>query len=212
MSPTSPNRPAELSPRADVLRTAQALAAGDYAGWTYGSRPERKQIDCVQFLVEVLRRLHGEALPPEVVSGVLIDNIGRSESLRRLVEAEDPRTRGVQQALVSAGLGSAIPPAEARPGDLIQFWIRRPGGAWKGHAAVIDSVRERGGAAEARLFGSHRSLNGLGKSRYWLRLAGTDRKVYVVRYSAAADSADLRKTPEAGMIDTTNVNPPCSVH
>jgi hypothetical protein len=52
-----------------------------------------------------------------------------------LILDEDPRTKGVQEALVTAGLGDAINPKNAEPGDLIQYWMQRKNGTF-GHAAL----------------------------------------------------------------------------
>lgn len=168
---------------ADVLGIAKRLAAQKYKGWTYGSRQSEKQIDCVQFVLAVVQEALAQSLNADARSQILISNLGSpgQKKLAALIEAEDARTKGVQHALVSIGLGSAIDPEDARAGDLVQYWMKREDGTWYGHASVLENVRRSGSTYSAKLYGAHGSTNGIATSRFSLRLNGPDRKVYIVR-------------------------------
>jgi hypothetical protein len=127
-----------------------------------------------------------QKLPPASRERILISDVAAADLKRNhyaLVVDEDPRTKGVQEALVTADLGAAIEPKNAKPGDLIQYWMQRDDGTWFGHAAVIETVtRNTRGSRSAELFGAHKSLNGLGTSTFNLDLTShSKRKIYIVR-------------------------------
>lgn len=67
----------------------------------------------------------------------------RTARLRELVEADDPRTRGVVHAMTAAGFGRPVEPEAIRPGDMVQTWSFGSVGV-VGHAGIAHVVRCRG--------------------------------------------------------------------
>jgi hypothetical protein len=174
---------------ADPLAVSKDLAASKYKDWQYGSDPGKKQVDCVQFLLSVVEESVGAPLVPNVRNRILIAELSEAEKkhpiLGTLVVNGDERIKGVQSALVDASLGTAVPVADAAPGDLIQYWMKKSDGTWFGHAGVIESVDRTGVTPKARIFGAHASPKpgNIGTSSFDLKLIdGTDdRKIYLVR-------------------------------
>jgi len=173
----------------DVLAEARELAITTYAGFAYGSNPSRKQIDCTQFMQAVIERVIGRVLTAEESRAVLISGLpSGAKKLDSLIAGEDDRIKGVQYALTRVlRIGRAIVADSARPGDLVQYWIRSSSGHYKGHVATIESVRHENGIPVARLYGSHKTLGRIGIAvdrqgkELLLKLKGKDRKVYIVR-------------------------------
>ncbi|MEM6749254.1 MAG: hypothetical protein AAGA57_07620 [Planctomycetota bacterium] len=76
--------------------------------------------------------------------------------LDKLVETKDPQIRGVQTALVEAGLGHAVAPEDIRAGDFVQYWYRsKKLGRWLGHSGVIGEIKPNGRIV---LWGAHLSI------------------------------------------------------
>ena len=74
--------------------------------------------------------------------------------------------------------------ADARAGDLVQYWMKRQDGTWFGHSAVIESVEVVGGVPRAGLYGAHASLGKIGSSAAANRIRlvdAADRRIYIVR-------------------------------
>jgi hypothetical protein len=173
----------------DVLAVARELATTTYAGFTYGSNLSGRQIDCTQFMQAVIERVVGRNLTDDEAKAVLISGLpSGARKLDSLVAAEDDRIKGVQYALTQVlPIGKAVSPDSARPGDLVQYWIKGSSGHYKGHTAIIEDVSRESGSPVARLFGSHKTLGRIGtavdrhRNELRLRLKGTDRKVYIVR-------------------------------
>jgi len=149
----------------------------------------KKQIDCTQFIQKVLEKMLERDLTDSEAEAVNISGIPtKPATLDSFVAHNDPRTKGVVYALTEVmNLGEEVKPAEARPGDLIQYWIKSKDGHYKGHAAIIESSYVRDGIPVARLFGSHKTLGRIGiaidKSGrvLELNLIGERRRIYIVR-------------------------------
>lgn len=172
---------AELSvetPRS--LSIAKHLAATRYKGWTYGSRSSSKKIDCSQFLLAVVEELRGSPLSPGERQLLVISGLGTNEQLGQKILQRDERTKGVVAALAAMKMGEEIATSESRPGDFVQYWYKN-NGKWAGHTAIVETTRRQNGMLQCRLFGSHRSSNGIGTSTYWLTLDPTDKVVFVAR-------------------------------
>ncbi len=177
----------------DVLATARELAATTYADFTYGSNPSRKQIDCTQFMQAVIERVIGRKLIEDEERAVLISGLpSGARRLDSLIAANDDRTRGVQYALTKVlPIGRAVAADSARPGDMVQYWMRSSSGHYKGHVAIIERVASEEGTPVARLYGSHKTLGRIGLAvdrqgnELRLKLKGKDRKVYIVRIEPA---------------------------
>jgi hypothetical protein len=173
----------------DVLATAHELAGTTYAGYRYGSNMSKKQIDCTQFIQKVLEKILERDLSKAEAEAVNISGIPtRPAALDSMVKHNDPRTQGIAYALTEVmELGEKVNPSDARPGDLIQYWIRGRDGHYKGHAAIIESTYVKNGIPVARLFGSHKTLGRIGiavdKSGRMLELnlTGERRRIYIVR-------------------------------
>lgn len=174
-------------PAASPLDIARDLAAGRYKGWKYGSDPGQKQIDCVQFVLAVVEESLQASLDVKTRKAILIDNLSEDErkpdGLAKLVLSGDKRTKGVQTALVEFGRGTAVEAHHGQPGDLVQYWMKRADGTWFGHAGIIEAVDTSSGVPQATIYGAHQSLNGIGSSKFKIKLIGEadDRRVYVVR-------------------------------
>ncbi len=162
------------------LRTAKQLASGRYYGWTYGSKASSKKIDCSQFMLAVVEEMRGDQLSKESARQLVVGGINRTESLGQLILQHDARIKGVVSALVSMGMGTEIDPSGVAPGDFIQYWYKSKG-RWAGHTAIVESVRQKDGAVQCRLFGSHKSLNRIGTSSYWVSVSRADYVVFVAR-------------------------------
>ena len=114
-------------------------------------------MDCTAFLlaaVDAAARKRGVTLTRATRKQLAIANLTKSEAARldALVEAGHRKIRGVRTALLDAGLGVAVDPKDARPGDLVQYWYRTSRG-WRGHAAIVERID--GGVAT--LYGSHKT-------------------------------------------------------
>ena len=56
---------------------------------------------------------------------------------------EDEKLGGVVHALTGTlSKGTRIQPQDAKPGDIIQYWMRTQNGIWFGHAGVISDIVE----------------------------------------------------------------------
>jgi hypothetical protein len=185
----------------ESLQIAKELASTELREFTHGSDFNAKQIDCVQFLLRVVLVLaarHGAVVSSQVERALLVQDVTVNE-LNVAVPARDVRTHGVRAALLMFDWGEPVDDLlTIRPGDFVQYWIRKKkvestasasGSAleWMGHAAIVEQVQDAlddNGVRclEAKLFGSHASINGIGSSTFWLRLFDSvDRHVFVVR-------------------------------
>lgn len=177
----------------DTLKTARTLAEKKYKGYTYGSSGG-KQIDCTRFVSAVVANLARQCnvklakSDQRTLAVVLSDEDG--EKLQKLVDIEDKKIRGVQQALVNAGLGVAVNPKDAKAGDLVQYWFQS-GGKWVGHAGLVEKVED----GKATIYGSHKTTlqserklersrrkGGIGSGPVF-DLTDAKRKVFVVRWT-----------------------------
>lgn len=177
------------STQLDVLATAKKLAQEEFAGFRYGSNPNRRQVDCTQFMQAVIEKVIGRSLTDDETQAVLISGLpSGARKLDSLINAEDKRIKGVQYALTEVlPIGRIIEPDSAQPGDMVQYWIKSSTGHYKGHTAIILDVGHDGGLPTARLYGSHKTLGGIGVAvdrggnDLKLKLKGSGRKVYIVR-------------------------------
>jgi len=179
-----------------VLETARELGTTTYRASTWGSSGE-DAIDCVQFVLEVVKQVAADEDRPDAVTPALKRAlyIQLSEedhaNLQQMVDDGDPQITGVQKALVDAGLGHPVAAEDAQPGDLVQYWYRS-GGRWYGHSAIVEQIVDR----EATLYGSHKTTlqserhlerserqGGVGSGPVF-DLTDPKRKVYVVRWIA----------------------------
>lgn len=174
---------------ADTLSVAKRLTTSRYDGWEYGANPHKKQVDCVQFLLAVVEESVSTTLAPKARNRLLITELSEDEkkpaSLGKLVVAGDVRTKGVQSALVDAGLGTSVAIADAAPGDLIQYWMKKGNGTWFGHAGIIENIDRTGDKPKARIYGAHASPTPgkIGSSTFELKMVdgADDRRIYLVR-------------------------------
>ncbi|MCA9091029.1 MAG: hypothetical protein KDA90_20600, partial [Planctomycetaceae bacterium] len=125
-----------------VLLTAKAIAAEKYADWTYGSATADKQIDCVQFVLAVSEVALSQTVDSKTRQRILISDLGAEEiaNLPSLIASEDERIKGIQTALISIQRGEPIEPKDAKPGDLVQYWMQKSDGTWFGHAGILEQV------------------------------------------------------------------------
>lgn len=172
------------------LETAHRMADGVFRGWTYGAYSSvKKQVDCTTFISAVMDTLvsrRGISYTNEMYRDVLINHpdLGRNVVLAG-PDPEDPRYAGVVYALEKYGLGYPVRDvSKVQPGDFIQYWVRGSNGKWFGHASLIESLRmdPKDGRYKARIYGSHKSMNGIAVSGFELLLEGKDRIVYIGRF------------------------------
>lgn len=186
----------------DVLQTAKRLGDTTFREHQYGSKGE-KRVDCVQFVIAVVEELgkqQGQTIDPALKKAIAIDlGAEPAKLLQTLVNQEDERIKGVQAALVAAGLGHKVSPSEAKAGDFVQYWYQDREGSWRGHAGIVESIDSAG---RATIYGSHRSTlqrerslfederkGGVGSGPVF-RLTGSSRKVFVVRWTGPRASPD----------------------
>lgn len=167
----------------DSLALAKKLADKKFKGWTYGSKAKDKKIDCVQFVLAVTEEVLAQSLNAETRKQILISHLSAAEQkmLPSLIEMESDKIKGIQHALVSIRRGTAIKPDQAKPGDFIQYWMKKRDGTWFGHAGILEKVEKNGKTIRATIFGAHASSNGIASSQFKLNLSGTDRKIFIVR-------------------------------
>src|SRR5438552_4060319 len=83
---------------ADPLKTAEQLAAKDFSGWTYGSDPAKREINCVQFIARVLEVEIKRPLTSDERNAVLI--APAPDDLEKAILEHALVTRGIQHAIV----------------------------------------------------------------------------------------------------------------
>lgn len=188
--------PEPVQANIDVLQIAKGLGDTTYRDFRYGSKGDER-IDCVQFVIAVVERLGQQQqrpIDPALTAAIAIAlDEDAKRALQAMVEKNDDRITGVQAALVKAGLGVKIAPAEAEPGDFVQYWYKFDG-KWVGHAGVIESIRN----GRATIYGSHRTTlqrerdlpaaeraGGVGSGPVF-SLTDKARKVFVVRWTGPA--------------------------
>jgi hypothetical protein len=135
------------------LVVAKHIAQTRFNGWTYGSNPRKRQTDCVQFVLAVVEETARVTLANPIRTRILISDLSDAalkDHGYAVILEEDPRTKGVQEALVQARLGMRVDPKDAQPGDLIQYWMQQQGGSWFGHAPVIETVYASSGREHTR--------------------------------------------------------------
>lgn len=164
------------------LDVAKDLAATKYDGWTYGSSAADQQVDCVQFVLAVVEKLHGEPLPRATQTRIKMSDVPPNTQV--LVPANDSRTKGVQQALVDIDHGTVVSNADVQPGDFVQYWMKDGKGNWAGHSAVVAEVLKdsAGTPNRIRIYGAQSSDGGIALYDTPIRLSGGGRKMYLVRY------------------------------
>ena len=166
----------------DVLVVAKRLAETRFKGYTYGDKLDKKQINCVQFVVAVVEELVQRGLTVEEYAAINISH--EFEDLDVSVANGDDRTRGIQRCLVDIlGIAETIERDKAAPGDFIQYWYKTGEGHWSGHVAIVNSVwQDTSGNFRVSLFGSHKSSNGIAEAWYNGGLVLNDSKmIYICR-------------------------------
>ena len=194
--------------KANGAHQAINYALATFEGWDYGTYNTAQQtIDCTSFLSRFIEnqivisdqaadRVTDRRELRQIWNGtnVIINELHgtpqqRRVQLYRLLDNGDVRMQGVVNALASRGRGTVIDdPADARPGDLVQYWRYRDGEVIEGHAGVLEGVVNRENGRQAQLYGSHRSLGGIGTQRipFENREPGDNRsglRIFIVRPS-----------------------------
>ncbi len=173
----------------DALGIAHELDEEVFCGWTYGSySADKKHLDCTTFVsavVDTILSRHNIDYTREIRNDVLINhsNLGRNV-VQEGPDLQDPRYGGVAYAIVKHNLGTQIKDmSKVKAGDFIQYWKQRKNGTWFGHASLIESIRydKKAKVYKAKIFGSHKSTDGIKVSTFELFLSGDDRVVYIGR-------------------------------
>lgn len=173
----------------DALAVAHELDETVFCDWTYGSYSSvKKQLDCTTFISAVVDSIlsrQGFSYTNDIRQDVLIDhNDLDRDVVTKGPDKKDPRYGGVVYAMVKHQFGIQISDmSQVRPGDFIQYWKQNRNGTWFGHASLIESVAydEKKHVYKAKIFGSHKSTDGIAVSNFELYLSGNDRVVYIGR-------------------------------
>lgn len=99
------------------------------------------------------------------------------QALAALVSKNDPRTKGIVQALVESGQGAEVDSAALQPGDFVQYWYLS-GTHIAGHVVQVVEVVAPGEKFKGH--GSHGSKHGVGVITVKLKSKKLKR-VYAVR-------------------------------
>jgi len=173
----------------NILAVAHELGEGMFRDWTYGAYSrERRHLDCTTFIsavIDTVLRRSGRSYTPEMRRDVLIAHPDLDRDVvRRGPDTADPRYGGAAYAIEKYGAGTRIREmSQVLPGDIIQYWKQRRDGSWFGHASLIESLRydAAAGVYRAKIFGSHKSTDGIAVSNFELHLSGEDRVIYIAR-------------------------------
>ncbi|MBN2780899.1 MAG: hypothetical protein JXR21_02915 [Candidatus Marinimicrobia bacterium] len=180
---------APVSALPEPLAVAHELNEGVFCGWTYGSYSAgKKHLDCTTFVSAVLDTLlsrRGIPYTRDMRRDVLISHPDMTRNVvKEGPDPEDLRYGGIAYAVEKYGFGTGIADmSQVKPGDLIQYWVQRKNGTWFGHASLIESIRydKEDGTYKAKIFGCHKSSDGIAVSDFELKLSGDDRMVYIGR-------------------------------
>ncbi|RAW00003.1 hypothetical protein [Pseudochryseolinea flava] len=128
------------------------------------------KVVCTEFVIGVLDRL----IP--VTAKIKKDiRIITTQDLETLVKEDAQVIKGVQTALVNAGIGTVVEPHNAMAGDLVQFWNLSVLGPY-GHCGFV--VESKPGEY-LTMYSSHPITGGFGKQTFpW------PEKIYCVRLEA----------------------------
>ena len=103
-------------------------------------KSEGKKLPCTTFVQEVLQKLEIKLSADEIAS-LQIRGIGEASVADQLA-AGNPAMRGGPGMLIDKGIAEAVRPADAKPGDIIQYWYRDPkkAGGVGGHTGVVQGL------------------------------------------------------------------------
>lgn len=97
---------------------------------------------------------------------------------------------GAVQALVSRGMADPIPPADARPGDLCQFWRRVDLASPSGHSVLfLGWGASSSGARTLRYWSSQPATDGVGPHE---EEVGDGWQIHLARVRASEGDDDAR--------------------
>lgn len=178
---------------ATVLERARTVSARTYQGFTYGEDFKDRKVNCVQFIGSVIEDWLGRKLTKEEESLIYIRY--NFTNLEQAILANEPRTKGIAEAIPSIlKIGTSINVEDTKPGDFIQYWIRKKDGGWMGHSAIIENVwRDSSGGVRASLYGAHQSTNGISSTSFQngqgLALGGANRRIHIARIQSPPAAA-----------------------
>ena len=187
----TPAPPGGAARRPDVLAIARQVAERRFAGFTYGPRQDRRQIDCVQFTGAVMEDLLQRPLTRTETDALYIRYT--FPDLNAAVAGDDPRTRGIQRAVTDfLHCGMAVPVSGVQAGDFVQYWIKGKTGQWAGHSAIVTRVyTDSAGPAAIAIYSSNKSTNGIAEMDFdgqGLSLRKPERRFYFVRFTGTPES------------------------
>jgi hypothetical protein len=119
--------------------------------------PNYESVVCTEFVIGVLERM----MPLTAKTKKEI-RIITNDDLPSLVQNDAPIIRGVQTALINAGIGEAVKETEVQAGDLIQFWNMFAGDAY-GHCGFVVEVIPK---EQITVYSSHPITNGFGRQTF----------------------------------------------
>jgi hypothetical protein len=137
--------------------SAKALLAAMYKTAPNASYSD---VDCTHFVARALENA-GFTIGAREQTRIFMSDIYPGPDLLSLIRAGDARVGGAPVALIQSG--QATPVLDIRllaAGDVVQYWYFE-GGFLKGHTGIVEKTD---GTGQIMLYGSHRSLGGVGSA------------------------------------------------
>jgi hypothetical protein len=152
---TIPKKNVSLRPQAKLPKNALLLKIIERQGQDIA--PSYSQVVCTEFVINVLEKI--VTLPAKTKKGIRIIT---NDDLDSLVRNEASIIKGVQTALVDAGIGVAVDENDVREGDLVQFWNTFGGHAY-GHCGFVIAAKSN---EFLTMYSSHPITGGFGKQTF----------------------------------------------
>lgn len=139
---------------------------------------------CTTYVAKILKDA-GYEINKAVSRRINMTDVSKSE-IKKLLEKNDPKIKGVVTALVESGQGKEISIAELQPGDLVQWWTPTKTSGF-GHVVIVKEVlpKAKNGQWWMVVHGSHYSKGGVTDMRVQLLRKGgkpiTNKKFFCVR-------------------------------
>lgn len=215
--------PAANATPANPLEVAQRLSKSTFAGFSYefNGKATDKKTDCTQFLLAVVEASLGKKMSRTGRQSLLVQGV---QNLDDAIKDRAESIRGVHTALIrDEKVGEDVPLAKLQPGDLVQYWYRGkktekkkqkdpktgkevevdvPVDCWLGHAGIVEKVISplKDGKIEIKLFGAHKSKNGIATLDQVLTVDGADTshttRLFAVRITASSKPSAPEPAPK----------------
>lgn len=155
-------RAAERARGACRLKEIRRLARTSFADATFfwkdaTTAPPPGATNCTHFLMAAVQHLTGVQFTPAMSRAFATHPYDvANRSTNELIASSDPSIKGPQEALVSAGIGTAVPSLDqVMPGDIIQYYHKLSNGDWSGHQGVVATAIPATGGYQLSLVGAN---------------------------------------------------------